>query len=201
MMNIREQIISTFSELLIEEIGQSVELQDSLELLDSGLDSLGLAILIVRLESQIGFFKSKLTELQNNYSQALEHISNDAYYLKEKDKIKQLVASNKALVAQDIILKAIEMQVGGSAAANVSAFDRITLATERMRDSIGEKLLPLIVDFSNYIADVVAPAVEKFFSDVSNPNTDVGKAFVAHIVGNEIRRSNRMEKFVNLLIV
>jgi acyl carrier protein len=63
MMNIREQIISTFSELLIEEIGQSIELQDSLELLDSGLDSLGLAILIVRLESQIGFDPFTISEI------------------------------------------------------------------------------------------------------------------------------------------
>lgn len=62
-MNIREQIISTFSELLIEEIGQSIELQDSLELLDSGLDSLGLAILIVRLESQIGFDPFTISEI------------------------------------------------------------------------------------------------------------------------------------------
>jgi hypothetical protein len=54
-MNIREQIISIFSELLMEEVGQSIELHDSLDLLDSGLDSLGLAILIVRLENQIGF--------------------------------------------------------------------------------------------------------------------------------------------------
>jgi acyl carrier protein len=62
-MNIREQIISIFSELLIEEIGQSVELQDTLELLDSGLDSLGLAILIVRLESQIGFDPFTISEV------------------------------------------------------------------------------------------------------------------------------------------
>lgn len=62
-MNIREQIISTFSELLIEEIGQSIELQDGLELLDSGLDSLGLAILIVRLESQIGFDPFTISEI------------------------------------------------------------------------------------------------------------------------------------------
>jgi acyl carrier protein len=62
-MNIREQIISTFSELLMEEIGQSIELQDSLELLDSGLDSLGLAILIVRLENQIGFDPFTISEI------------------------------------------------------------------------------------------------------------------------------------------
>jgi acyl carrier protein len=62
-MNIREQIISTFSELLMEEIGQSIELHDSLELLDSGLDSLGLAVLIVRLESQIGFDPFTISEI------------------------------------------------------------------------------------------------------------------------------------------
>lgn len=62
-MSIREQILSSFSELLIEETGLSKELQDDLELLDSGLDSLGLAILIVRLESLIGFDPFTISEI------------------------------------------------------------------------------------------------------------------------------------------
>lgn len=62
-MTVRDQIISTFSELLIEEIGEAIELQDDLPLLDSGLDSLGMAILIVRLENQLGFDPFTVSQL------------------------------------------------------------------------------------------------------------------------------------------
>ena len=62
-MTIRDQIISSFSELLMEETGQCIELEDSIQILDSGLDSLGLAILIVRLESQIGFDPFTISEI------------------------------------------------------------------------------------------------------------------------------------------
>jgi ribosomal protein L12E/L44/L45/RPP1/RPP2 len=96
----------------------------------------------------------------------------------EKQKIRVLVETNKTLEAQDLILAAIEKQVGGTAKESVSSFERMRLATERIRDSIGEKVLPIVEKLADYIVDVVAPAVEQFIADVSNPDSDAGKIFV-----------------------
>jgi hypothetical protein len=96
---------------------------------------------------------------------------------KEKTKIATLVKSNKVLDAQKIILGAIEKQVGGTAAKGVSSFDKIKLAADRIRDSIGEKVLPLVEKFAGYMTDVVAPAIEDFIKQVSDPKTEVGKNF------------------------
>jgi phage-related protein len=62
----------------------------------------------------------------------------------EKDKIKVLVESGELLEAQNIILGAIEKQVGGTAAASASSFDKIKLALDGVADAIGTGILPLI---------------------------------------------------------
>ena len=54
-MEIRTTVVNALSELLYEEMGEHVTLDDKLVLLESGLDSLGLAVLIVRLEGTLGF--------------------------------------------------------------------------------------------------------------------------------------------------
>ncbi len=61
-MTIREQILNTFSELLREESVGQIELKDDLELLGTGLDSLGLAVLVVRLEAQLGYDPFTISE-------------------------------------------------------------------------------------------------------------------------------------------
>jgi phage-related minor tail protein len=48
----------------------------------------------------------------------------------EKEKIKVLMESGRVLEAQDLVLKAIEGQVGGTAAATASSFDRMKIAFE-----------------------------------------------------------------------
>jgi hypothetical protein len=62
----------------------------------------------------------------------------------EKEKIKTLVESGKILEAQNMILGAIEKQVGGTAAASASSFDKIKLSMDGVADAIGEGVLPLI---------------------------------------------------------
>ena len=66
----------------------------------------------------------------------------------EKKKIKVLVESGELLEAQNMILSAIETQVGGTAQATASAFTKIELATNQVKDAIGEALLPVFEDFS-----------------------------------------------------
>ena len=77
----------------------------------------------------------------------------------EKDKIKVLVESGKMLEAQDMILSAIETQVGGTAAATVTGSAKMAAAFGEMQEAIGtallpvlEQLVPLITGLFDYIA-------------------------------------------------
>lgn len=97
----------------------------------------------------------------------------------EKAKIKTLVETNKILEAQDIILKAIETQVGGTAEAGASVFDRMKLSMDTVSDSIGEILLPYMKDFTDFLITDVIPNVQSFLKDLSNPDTETGKTFIA----------------------
>lgn len=96
---------------------------------------------------------------------------------KEKEKIKTLVQSNKTLEAQDLVLKAIEKQVGGTAEAGVSVFDRLNRSMETVSDEIGRILLPYMVDFADFLMKDVVPNVKSFLADLSNPKTEAGKTF------------------------
>ena len=53
-MNVRSEIIGLFKQVADEQGNQLGPLSDELSLLDSGLDSLGFAILVSRLESVLG---------------------------------------------------------------------------------------------------------------------------------------------------
>ena len=72
----------------------------------------------------------------------------------EKDKIEALVESGDLLEAQNIILKAVEGQVGGTAAASASSFDKMKFALAGVSDTFGEMLLPVI--------DKLAPKLAEF---------------------------------------
>jgi phage-related minor tail protein len=72
----------------------------------------------------------------------------------EKEKIKTLVESGKQLEAQEMILKAIEGQVGGTAEASASSFDKMKFAVAGVSDTFGDMLLPVI--------DAIAPKLAAF---------------------------------------
>ncbi len=55
MMSIREKILSEIRKIGEEQSAQLAPLTDDLSLMDSGLDSLGFAILVTRLEDKLGF--------------------------------------------------------------------------------------------------------------------------------------------------
>jgi hypothetical protein len=72
----------------------------------------------------------------------------------EKEKIRTLTESGKLLEAQEIILKSIEGQVGGTAEASASSFDKMKFALAGVSDTFGDMLLPVI--------DAVAPKLAAF---------------------------------------
>lgn len=72
----------------------------------------------------------------------------------EKEKIKTLVESNKLLEAQDMVLKAIEMQVGGTAEATANDSDKMKVAFSQLSESVGLILLPLFQKLSAILMKV-----------------------------------------------
>ena len=78
----------------------------------------------------------------------------------EKDKIKALVESGNLLEAQNIILRAVEGQVGGTAAASASSFDKMKFALAGLSDTFGEMLLPVIDELAPKLAVFTAWATK-----------------------------------------
>ena len=97
---------------------------------------------------------------------------------KEKQKIKTLVQTNKVLEAQDLVLQAIEKQVGGTAEAGVSVFEKMNRTMESVSDEVGKILLPYMEDFATFLMNDVIPNVKSFLQDLSNPKTEAGKTFI-----------------------
>jgi hypothetical protein len=92
----------------------------------------------------------------------------------EKDKIRTLVESNKLLEAQDMILAAIEKQVGGTAEESASSFQKLMFALMGVADAFGDLLLPAI--------DAIAPKVAAF-STWAAENPDLMKKISIAFVG------------------
>ena len=62
----------------------------------------------------------------------------------EEKKIKALQASGKMTEAQNVLLKAVEKQVGGTAAATATGTEKMAVAFGEAEESAGKALLPLI---------------------------------------------------------
>lgn len=62
----------------------------------------------------------------------------------QKKQIKTLVASGKTLEAQKIILKEVESQVGGTAAASATMGEKFKVSFGNFKESIGNLLLPIL---------------------------------------------------------
>ena len=82
----------------------------------------------------------------------------------EKAKIKALVESGQLLEAQDVLLKAIEMQVGGTAEATATASEKMVVRFNEMKEALGTALLPAF--------ERLAPVVEKVFKFIED-NSDI----------------------------
>lgn len=88
----------------------------------------------------------------------------------QKKLIEQMVNSNNVLGAQDYILKTIEKQVGGTAAATATASEKMKLAFDNVKESVGMALLPVFEDLTAVLLPLiqdVTPELQKFFEELS----------------------------------
>jgi hypothetical protein len=83
----------------------------------------------------------------------------------EQQKIKALTQSGKLLEAQNMILSAVEKQVGGVAAASAPASQKMAIAMGEIGESIGKVLLPAVESFANWMTQDVIPAIQGFIEE------------------------------------
>jgi len=82
----------------------------------------------------------------------------------QKELIKTLVETGRVAEAQEIILKAIETQVGGTAEATANASDRMKVAFSQLQESLGERLLPVFEKFATFFVDTLIPRMEEIYN-------------------------------------
>jgi hypothetical protein len=100
----------------------------------------------------------------------------------EKKLIETLVNSGKTLEAQDMILKAIETQVGGTAEATANASDKMRIGFKLVSEQIGTALLPLFEELVTFLQTSVIPQMAGL-SDFINRNSEAIKIFAIALVG------------------
>jgi len=74
----------------------------------------------------------------------------------EKEKIKTLTESGQILEAQNLILGAIETQVGGTAVATVNGSDQMKVAFSQLKESVGAELAPAFTDLTTALLPVIS---------------------------------------------
>lgn len=89
----------------------------------------------------------------------------------QKEQIKTLVESGKTMDAQKVILAELNKEVGGSAAAQATAGDRLKVTLGNLQENIGARLLPVFDKVATFLADKLPGALDKagkFFSPLVN---------------------------------
>jgi hypothetical protein len=79
--------------------------------------------------------------------------------------IKTLVDSGDLLGAQTIILEELESQYGGTAEATANWSDKLNLAFDNVKESVGKALTPAFERFAKFLIEQVIPPLTKFFED------------------------------------
>ena len=74
----------------------------------------------------------------------------------QKDQIKAMVESGDTLGAQKIIMAELQSQVGGAASATATAGEKARVVFDNLKESAGNKLLPIVDGLANKFTGLVA---------------------------------------------
>ena len=114
----------------------------------------------------------------------------------QKDQIRTLVDSGKTLDAQKLILKEVESQVGGTAAAGATGFDRMKVAIGNVQENLGGLLLPAVERFANSVVDNVLPVLDSFKTIVGEQGIGSGVNFLVGSILNGITKLGMFGKII-----
>jgi hypothetical protein len=123
----------------------------------------------------------------------------------EQKKIKALVESGKLLEAQEMVLGAVEQQVGGTAEATAKASDKIKVAFDEISEKIGTALLPYVEDLAEaFLTWLQDDRTIAFFDDVQTAISNFVDAMQAAFDDPAVketfaRLNNGVEKFFDYL--
>jgi len=115
----------------------------------------------------------------------------------QRQQIKTLVQTGKTLEAQKLILAEVESQVGGTAAASATAFDRMRVAIGNAAEDLGTVLIPYVEKFAQYVIDNVVPVVSEFADIVGQQGLGAGVKFLAD---NFFKATANMGAFGNIVL-
>jgi len=92
----------------------------------------------------------------------LDSLRRQGFYFTEeqKEELAQLVKNGKQMEAQKIILNELATVYGGAAKAGQSAFAKLQHAMDNFRENIGNKLLPVVNQVMNAIANAMTNIVK-----------------------------------------
>ena len=102
----------------------------------------------------------------------------------EKEKIATLVESGNMLEAQNLVLAAIETQVGGTAAATATASQKMQLAFDNVKETVGAALMPAFASLAEAmipIAEEIAPILATAIEDLT-PTLSELAGFIPEVV-------------------
>lgn len=101
----------------------------------------------------------------------------------QKELIKKLVDSNDTLGAQKVILQEVESQVGGTAAATASDFERMQIALGNLAEDFGTMLLPVVSSIARFVQDQVIPVFQNFGQVVGRNGVGAG---IEYLIGKGV---------------
>ena len=115
----------------------------------------------------------------------------------QKEQIKTLVASGDVLGAQKIILAEVEAQVGGTAAATATGFDRMKVAMGNVAEEFGAILIPYIEKFADFVIQKVVPYLSKLAEVVGEKGVGGG---IKMLAGDFLNLTTNMGAFGNAML-
>lgn len=116
----------------------------------------------------------------------------------QKAQIKTLVASGDVLGAQKIILAEVESQVGGTAAATATGFDRMKIAVGNVAEEFGAILIPYIEKFADFVTNKVVPYLTNLSDVIGEKGLGAG---IKMLAGDFLKVTTNMGAFGNALLV
>jgi len=115
----------------------------------------------------------------------------------QKEQIKTLVQSGDILGAQKLILAEVESQVGGTAAATATGFDRMRVAMGNVAEEFGAILIPYIEKFANFVVQKVVPYLTKLADVIGEKGLGAG---IKMLAGDFLKLTANMGTFGNVLL-
>ena len=85
----------------------------------------------------------------------------------QKKAIEKMVETGDVLGAQKMIMQEVESQVGGVAAANATASEKMTVAWGNFQENMGTRLLPVLDQVQAFMGDVVLPNAIKVVDGIT----------------------------------